>query len=150
MNHVQVGDVYDIDPSDYNCGNFNSRRESGATSVRITKVDNVGTKEQFPFFEILDVNGTVLSTCCGCFDWNEMKPRSKNAKALPVKLYKFALHFEFKGYSTEYFYTLPQVKARLKDLASHSQLRRDSIYVHTLSKTQKVELGTSITLRKHA
>jgi hypothetical protein len=48
----------------------------------------------------------------------------------------------------EYFATLPEVKARIKELSSNSLLKRDKIFLHTLSKTQKVELGTSITIRK--
>jgi hypothetical protein len=36
---------------------------------------------------------------------------------------------------------LPEVKARIKELSSNSLLKRDKIFLHTLSKTQKVELG---------
>lgn len=80
-------------------------------------------------------------------DYLELLKRGRGIlpKTKPVK---FALQYELDSDPTEYFATLPEVKARIKELAGRSDLKRESIFIHTLAKTQNVELGTSITIRK--
>jgi hypothetical protein len=81
---------------------------------------------------------------------NQIDKINSKGKTVAPKPSKFALQYELNKDPTEYFAILPEVKARLKELAENSSLKRDSIFLHTIAKTQKVELGTSITIRKHA
>lgn len=61
-----------------------------------------------------------------------------------LKIPKFALQYELDQDPTEYFAELKDAKKRIGELSENASLKRDSILLHTISKTQKVELGVSI------
>jgi hypothetical protein len=58
---------------------------------------------------------------------------------------KFALQFDIGIAATELFATLPEVRARIKELAARTDLNRDSIKLYHISKVEKIELSTAIT-----
>ena len=120
-------------------------------SVRYIE-ENSNDLKKGEIYKVRDIHandGVYLEGFPSNSDWWYFS-RFELAKTSSIKLkpVKFALQYELDKDPTEYFATLPEVKARLKELSGNSSLKRDKIFLHTLSKTQKVELGTSITIRK--
>jgi hypothetical protein len=85
------------------------------------------------------VRGTYWTGCL------ELIAKGQTAISKPPR---FVLQYRLDESRTEYFVTLPEAKAHIKELANNSSLKRDKIFLHTLAKTQKVELGTSINIKR--
>lgn len=75
--------------------------------------------------------------------WYGVASEFKLEKISPIK---FALQYELEQDPTEYFTDMKDVTARIKELCDEPSLKKDRIFVHTISKTQKVKLGFSIRL----
>ena len=68
----------------------------------------------------------------------------KNGKTTKPKPYKFALQYELDKDPTEYFHDIKEVKARVKELAADSSLKRDQIFVHEIKSTKQIKINTII------
>ena len=85
---------------------------------------------------------------------NELELVAKKEKATikvkKQKPYKFALQYELEEDPTEYFHELKDVRKRIVELAEKRDLKRDKVYLHTISRTQKVEIGVSVHIGRGA
>lgn len=58
----------------------------------------------------------------------------------------FALQYDLDEDPTEYFADMKAVEARIQELSGRSDLKRDSIRVHEIARTWKVDLSTKVTM----
>lgn len=87
--------------------------------------------------------------CGGEYDWVIEKHLALVTAGKPVKVVpmKYILQYELDEDPFELFATLPEVKARIRELIKDSSLKRDRIYVYEIKKTTKVEVTTTTSIK---
>lgn len=82
-------------------------------------------------------------------DWVPEKEMKVIKAGKPVKVVpmKYILQYELDEDPFELFATLPEVKARIRELAKDTSLKRDRIYVYEIKKTTKVEISTTTNIK---
>lgn len=85
----------------------------------------------------------------GCEKWCSQNhvQHASTSRAKASLTMKYILQYELDTDPFELFATMKEVKARIAELAGHRELRRDKIFVYEIAKTQKVELGVSISIK---
>jgi hypothetical protein len=79
----------------------------------------------------------------------ELVESAPERQVRPVKVLppRFILQYELDTDPFELFATEKEVRARIAELATRSDLKRDSIKVHEIKKTRSVTLGVKITIK---